>query len=179
LKSLSGATKKRKQLEYEKPNAPPPPPQSGFNIWQMHYSLKLKYENSTKKSFDLGKVWRLEVSEADKDYYSDMAKEIKKECTAQFQEFCATGAYAKSEQFCQNSFHVKGGQLIYTVWMRVAGSSTKCGELEQWLYDNGVRSIRKISNVQEGEDGGSQIQDGNEDGSSQQQKKGQEGSSDQ
>ena len=146
------SNKKRKQLEYDKPNAPPPPPQSGFNIWQTHYSLKLKYEDdSSKKTFDLGKIWRLEVSEGDKDYYSDTAKEIKKECTEQFQEFCATSSYRESENFCQNSFYVKSENLIFKVWMRAAGSDTECSELEQWLYDNGVTNIRKMSNMQEGD----------------------------
>jgi len=98
----------RKSAEMDRPGAPPPVPTSGYNIWMGQMKFKLMhlrgkqesdddrpsspsqmYEDDLMPNFindqenkasaaDMGKLWRSEVSEQEKRYYSVICVEIRK-----------------------------------------------------------------------------------------------------
>lgn len=98
----------RKSAEMDRPGAPPPVPTSGYNIWMGQMKFKLMhlrgkqesddgrpsspsqmYEDDLMPNFindqenkasaaDMGKLWRSEVPEQEKRYYSVICVEIRK-----------------------------------------------------------------------------------------------------
>ena len=145
--------KKRKMAEIDGDFAPPPAPVSGYNIWQGQLKFKLMNERDTlanpnrpeeyddinasdlinnienkASAADMGKIWRIEVSEIDKRYYSVMAQEIRKELASQYKEYCSTGTFSKSQYFEHFSFESDGSKK--GVWLRCSGSGN---DLEAWL----------------------------------------------
>lgn len=151
----------RKSAEMDRPGAPPPVPTSGYNIWMGQMKFKLMhlrgkqesdddrpsspsqmYEDDLMPNFindqenkasaaDMGKLWRSEVSEQEKRYYSVICVEIRKDIALQFQQYAATGKYEKSKRFDHFSFESDGSKK--GVWMRKQGAGNG---LERWLRDH-------------------------------------------
>mmetsp|Transcript_10796 Transcript_10796/g.14113 ORF Transcript_10796/g.14113 Transcript_10796/m.14113 type:complete len:333 (+) Transcript_10796:216-1214(+) len=151
----------RKSAEMDRPGAPPPVPTSGYNIWMGQMKFKLMhlrgkqesddgrpsspsqmYEDDLMPNFindqenkasaaEMGKLWRSEVPEQEKRYYSVICVEIRKDIALQFQQYAATGKYEKSKRFDHFSFESDGSKK--GVWMRKQGAGNG---LERWLRNH-------------------------------------------
>ena len=76
---------------------------------------------------EISKVWKFGISEKDRQYYNDFAREAREEYQAQHREFRATGQYTPSKSFLK----LEGGP-----WVRVASHEKTSLEREIDSYES-------------------------------------------
>jgi hypothetical protein len=104
---IFGERRRRIVREKDKPEAPPEPPPSGWVVFVEQQTTKIRHDrpnerhNQSKVIKEISKLWNHCMSEKDKAYYNDFAREARDEYQQQSREFRATGAFTPSAKFCR------------------------------------------------------------------------------
>jgi hypothetical protein len=114
---MLGTRRRRIVREKDLPTAPPEPPPSGYVLFIAQMTTKIRHDrpaahhDQIKVIKEISKIWKFALSDLDRDYYNEFAKETREEYERQHEEFRATGAYQPS-----------------TVFTRLGGSSSSGGK---------------------------------------------------
>ncbi len=102
---IAGSRRRRIAREKDLPSAPPEPPPSGYVIFIAQMTTKIRHDNPNvhhdqiKVVREISKIWKFQMSDHDREYYNEFAREAREEYEAQHLEFRATGAYKPSRIF--------------------------------------------------------------------------------
>jgi hypothetical protein len=102
---IPGERRRRILREKDSPAAPPEPPPSGYVIFVGQMTTKIRHDrpddhhNQIKVVKEIGKIWRFGISEQEREYYNDFAKQVREEYQEQFREYRATGRFTPSKRF--------------------------------------------------------------------------------
>ena len=100
-----GERRRRLARHQDVPTAPPEPPPSGYILFVGHLTTKLRHDRpherheQTKVVQEISILWRIGLTDADRQYYSDFSEQARAEYKQQWMEFRATGAYTPSTRF--------------------------------------------------------------------------------
>lgn len=101
----TGERRRRIVREKDSPEAPAPPPKSAYAVFLALKSVKIRHDrpneryHQTKAVQEISRIWRDQISEAEKQYYEDMSDLLQKEFEWQSLEFRATGTFTPSTVF--------------------------------------------------------------------------------
>jgi len=102
---ISGSRRRRIAREKDLPSAPPEPPPSGYVIFIAQMTTKMRHDrpnvhhNQIAVVQEISKIWKYQMSDHDRDYYNEFARDLREEYEQQHTEFRATGAYKHSRIF--------------------------------------------------------------------------------
>lgn len=102
---IPGERRRRILREKDMPGAPSEPPPSGYVIFIGQMTTKIRHDrpdephNQIKVVKEISKIWKYGISEQDRDYYNEFAREAREEYQEQHREYRATGQYTKSKTF--------------------------------------------------------------------------------
>jgi HMG (high mobility group) box len=137
---MPGERRRRIVRENDLPAAPPEPPPSGYIVFLGQMTTKIRHDrsherhNQTRVVQEISKMWRLALSDRDRQYYHDFSEEVRKEYKKQRLEFRATGHYTPSE-----TFERPDGVGL---WVRKNVNAKNALELEIANYDSVVFPMR-------------------------------------
>ena len=116
---VKGSRRRRILRQKDLPCAPPEPPTSGYILFVAQMTTKLRHDrpnvqhNQIQAVGEISKIWKYDMSEAERDYYVRFAREAREEYTYQLQEFRATGSYTHSQRFCKL---LGDGPFVRLIW---------------------------------------------------------------
>lgn len=93
------------------PNAPADPPPSGYIIFVGQMTCKRRHDHPDQPHHqptvmqDIARVWKDEMSDSDRQYYMEFAKEAQAEYGQQQMEYRATGFCTASRTYCRLGGH--------------------------------------------------------------------------
>lgn len=99
---IQGSRRRRIAREKDLPSAPPEPPPSGYVLFIAQMTTKIRHDrpnahhNQIKVVREISKIWKYGMTEADREYYNEFAREAREEYERQHEEFRATGSYQPS-----------------------------------------------------------------------------------
>jgi hypothetical protein len=102
---IPGERRRRILREKDMPEAPPEPPPSGYIIFIHQMTIKIRHDrpdephNQVKVVQEIGKIWKYGISEKDREYYNEFAREAREEYQEQHRAYRATGEYTPSKTF--------------------------------------------------------------------------------
>lgn len=102
---IKGSRRRRIVREKDLPSAPPEPPPSGYVLFIAQMTTKIRHDrpnahhDQIKVVREISKIWKFGMSDDDREYYNEFAREAREEYEKQHFEFRATGAYKKSLVF--------------------------------------------------------------------------------
>ena len=129
---VAGSRRRRILREKDLPSAPPEPPLSGYVIFIAQMTTKVRHDrphvhhNQIKVVREISKIWKYGMSNADREYYIEFAREAREEYKQQHREFRATGHFHPSKIFKK----MEGGP-----WIRIAYHEKNALEREIATYD--------------------------------------------
>jgi len=101
-----GERRRRITREKDLPTAPPEPPTSGYIVYLGQMTTKMRHNNNgnephsqSKVVQEISRLWRMNLSNEDRQYYTDFCEECRKEYKKLHMEFRATGQYTPSDKF--------------------------------------------------------------------------------
>lgn len=102
---IPGERRRRIVREQDKKDYPPEPPITGWDVFIRQMTAKIRHDrpderhDQSKVLQELGKIWRIGVSDEERDYFTKFAEDAKKEFDQQVVEYRATGSYQPSKHF--------------------------------------------------------------------------------
>jgi hypothetical protein len=102
---IQGSRRRRITRDTDLPSAPPEPPGSGYVLFIGQMTAKLRHDRphvkhrQTDASVEISQMWKYFLSNSEREYYNDFAKEAREEYKKQLREYRATGDYTKSLRF--------------------------------------------------------------------------------
>jgi hypothetical protein len=102
---IAGERRRRILREKDMPGAPPEPPPSGYAAFVFQMTTKIRHDrplephNQVKVVKEIGKIWKYGMSEEDREYYNEFARQAREEYQEQHREYRATGQYTPSTTF--------------------------------------------------------------------------------
>jgi hypothetical protein len=102
---IPGERRRRIHREKDLPQAPPEPPPSGYIVFVGQMTCKLRHDrphvphSQTKVIQEISRIWKYGMSEIDREYYVEFAREAREEYQGFHQEYRATGRYEPSKKF--------------------------------------------------------------------------------
>ena len=119
---LPGERRRRIHREVDLPEAPPEPPISGFNLFVVQMTTKLRHDrgphvphDQAKAVQEISNMWRMGMSDEERQYYNTCATRMKDNYEKQIIEYRATGSYTANSEFKQlpdSNVWVKANQLL-------------------------------------------------------------------
>lgn len=100
----SGGRRRRIIREKDFPSAPPEPPTSGYVSFIAQLTQKVRHDNPNKQHDqikvvrEISKIWRYGMSNSERNYYVEMAREAREFYNVQIKEYRATGSYRQSQK---------------------------------------------------------------------------------
>lgn len=100
-----GERRRRINRDKDSPTAPPEPPMSGYIVFLGQMTTKIRHDrinephSQAKAVSEISRLWRMALSEEEREYYHNFAEECRKEYRKLHMEFRATGYYKPSEIF--------------------------------------------------------------------------------
>lgn len=137
-----GERRRRIAREKDLPTAPPEPPPSGYIIFLGQMTTKIRHDRRHERHSqarvvkEISRLWRLALSDEDREYYNTFCEEIRSEYKKQHLEFRATGHYTPSETFERRD----GASL----WVRKNAQKKNALELEIAKYETVLFPMRPI-----------------------------------
>ena len=102
---IPGERRRRILREKDGPGAPPEPPSTGYIIFIGQMTAKIRHDrphvphSQTAVVQELSKMWRITLSEEEREHYVQFADQARAEYNYMQLEFRATGAYRPSRKF--------------------------------------------------------------------------------
>lgn len=102
---VAGERRRRIVREKDLPTAPPEPPPSGYVVYLGQMTTKIRHNrrnerhNQSKVVQEVSRAWRVDLTDAEREYYNIFCEDVRKEYKMQHLEFRATGHYTPSETF--------------------------------------------------------------------------------
>ena len=130
---IPGERRRRIVREKDLPQAPPEPPPTGYVIFVSQMTTKIRHDRpdephkQTRVIQEISKIWKLGMTDSDREYYNDFAREAREEYQQLHQEYRATGRYQPSHKFEK----LKG----VGPWVRIAWHEKNGLERELATYD--------------------------------------------
>lgn len=99
---------RRRRIKRESHSAPAEPVTSGYMLYVSQMTTKLRHDrgdptnhrhNQIEAVAEISRKWKLQLTDAERQYYIRFAREMKEEYTRQIREFRATGYYTPSTRF--------------------------------------------------------------------------------
>ena len=99
---------RRRRIKREFASAPAEPITSGYMLYVSQMTTKLRHDrgdptnhrhNQIEAVAEISRKWKLQLTDAERQYYIRFAREMKEEYTRQIREFRATGYYTPSTRF--------------------------------------------------------------------------------
>ncbi|EEC46945.1 predicted protein [Phaeodactylum tricornutum CCAP 1055/1] len=106
---LPGERRRRIVREKDAPEAPPEPPSSGYIIFLGQMTTKMRHDrpneqhSQTRVVQEISKMWRIGLSDEERQYYADFCEQARVEYKQQDLEFRATGTFKPSEEFVREA----------------------------------------------------------------------------
>ena len=100
-----GERRRRIFRDRDAPEAPPEPPSAGYVVFVCQMTAKIRHDrpnvphNQTAVVQEISKIWRIGLSDADREFYTNFSEEARKEYELQHLEYRATGAFRPSRKF--------------------------------------------------------------------------------
>lgn len=130
---IPGERRRRIVREKDMPQAPPEPPQTGYVYFVGQMTTKIRHDrpddphNQPRVVQEISKIWKLGMTDAEREYYNESAREAREEYQRLHQEYRATGRYQPSRKFEK----LKG----VGPWVRVAWHEKNGLERELSTYE--------------------------------------------
>jgi hypothetical protein len=130
---IQGSRRRRIAREKDLPSAPPEPPPSGYVLFIAQMTTKIRHDrpnthhNQIKVVREISKIWKYGMTDADREYYNEFAREAREEYERQHEEFRATGSYQPSCVFTR----LGGGD---GPWVRISEEDRNALEREISSY---------------------------------------------
>ena len=137
---IPGERRRRIVREKDLPQAPPEPPPTGYVIFVAQMTTKIRHDRpddphkQTKVVQEISKIWKLGMTDSDREYYNDFAREAREEYQRLHQEYRATGRYQPSHKFEK----LKG----VGPWVRIAWHEKNGLERELATYETASFPLR-------------------------------------
>jgi len=102
---VPGERRRRIAREKDLPTAPPEPPLSGYIVFLGQMTTKIRHDrpdephDQSKVMQEISRMWRMKLSERERNYYNAFSDECRKEYKYMQREFRATGYYTPSDRF--------------------------------------------------------------------------------
>mmetsp|Transcript_15384 Transcript_15384/g.42666 ORF Transcript_15384/g.42666 Transcript_15384/m.42666 type:complete len:321 (+) Transcript_15384:106-1068(+) len=102
---LPGERRRRIVREQDKDEYPAEPPISGWGVFINQMTVKMRHDrpnerhDQTKVVQQLAKIWRVGMSQDEREYFTKFADDARKEFEQQVIEYRATGSYKPSKYF--------------------------------------------------------------------------------
>jgi hypothetical protein len=142
-----GERRRRIVREIDSPDAPPEPPPSGYVIFLGQMTTKLRYDryiknkknnsnknnnhmkhDQTKMVQEISKMWKVTLTDQDREYYHVFVMNLKKEYHKQLIEYRATGYYTPSSKYVRNNNGIG-------LWTHIQKQDKNALELEIDTYE--------------------------------------------
>ncbi|KAL7578308.1 hypothetical protein ACA910_012719 [Epithemia clementina (nom. ined.)] len=101
----AGERRRRIARDRDAPEAPMEPPMAGYIIYVGQMTTKLRHDrphiphNQTAVVQEISKLWRIALSDADREFYVQFSEEARKEYDLMHLEYRATGTFRPSRKF--------------------------------------------------------------------------------
>lgn len=102
---IPGERRRRIVREKDLPQAPPEPPQTGYVFFVGQMTTKIRHDRPDEPHSqprvvqEISKIWKLGMSDSEREYYNESAREAREEYQRLHQEYRATGRYQPSRKF--------------------------------------------------------------------------------
>jgi len=102
---IPGERRRRIVREQDRDDYPAEAPNTGWDVFIRQMTVKIRHDrpderhDQSKVLQELGKIWRMGMSEDERDYFTKFATDAKKEFDQQVIEYRATGSYQPSKHF--------------------------------------------------------------------------------
>jgi hypothetical protein len=103
---IKGSRRRRILRQKDLPTAPPEPPSSGYVLFVAQMTAKMRHDrgpevthNQIEAVGEISRMWKYDMTDADRVYYVIFAREAKAEYLHQLREFRATGSFRPSKKF--------------------------------------------------------------------------------
>jgi hypothetical protein len=100
-----GERRRRIVRDKDAPEAPVEPPKTGYIAYVCQMTCKMRHDRPNERhdqartAQEIGKLWRAALTDAERDFYNDLADHLTAEYQSQNLEFRATGTYTPSQRF--------------------------------------------------------------------------------
>ena len=102
---VAGERRRRIARDKDSPEAPPEPPITGYVIFVGQMTTKIRHDrphtphNQTAVVQEISKLWRIGLSDQDREFYTKFSDEARKEYDMMHLEYRATGTFRPSRKF--------------------------------------------------------------------------------
>lgn len=102
---IPGERRRRIVREQDSEDYPPESPNTGWDVYIRQMTVKIRHDrpnerhDQSKVLQELGKIWRMGMSNEERDYFTKFATDAKTEFDQQVIEYRATGSYQPSKHF--------------------------------------------------------------------------------
>lgn len=102
---IPGERRRRIVREKDLPQAPPEPPQTGYVFFVGQMTTKIRHDRPDEPHSqprvvqEISKIWKLGMTDSEREYYNESAREAREEYQRLHQEYRATGRYQPSRKF--------------------------------------------------------------------------------
>jgi len=102
---IPGERRRRIVRDKDAPEAPPEPPLTGYIVFVGQMTAKIRHDrpnvphNQTAVVQEISKLWRISLSDEDRDYYNKFAELGRKEYSKMYMEYRATGTFRPSRYY--------------------------------------------------------------------------------